>query len=121
MLLRTLSATTAFLMVPYQQAAAKDALPLKRGIYVLREIPCDKASNADTLSYWGGNNGINDQRAICTIKSHRMRGSKHKLSRSCRDIRFNGVYFDSIMVDVQSERAFSIRRDQYRFCRPLSR
>lgn len=119
MLLRTLSAATAFLMVPYSQAATKDALPLKRGIYVLRDIPCNKASNADTLSYWGGDNGINDQRSICTIKSQRTRGLKHILSRSCRDIRFNGAYLDSITVDIQSERAFSILRNEYRFCRPF--
>lgn len=119
MLLRTLSAATAFLMAPYSQAAAKDELPLKRGIYVLRDISCNKASNSDTLSYWGGNNGINDQRDICTIKLHRVRGSKHILSRYCRDIRFNAAYLDSITVDVQSDRAFSIRRDEYRFCRPL--
>ena len=49
-------------------AAASDLLPLKRGIYVDASVPCQGASNADTLSYWGGKNGINQSKLGCVIK-----------------------------------------------------
>ena len=127
MISRIYIAAAILAMLYADTAAAKDALPLKRGIYVREGIPCDGASNAATLSYWGGNNGINDQQDRCSIRWQRVRGSEHRISRSCRNIRFeDGSYRSGITINVRNATSFAIRRDVdrlrrdvYRFCRPL--
>jgi hypothetical protein len=108
--------------------AAHDALPLQRGIYVVKSAPCDGASNAETLSYWGGRNGINDQQDYCTITSQWVKGSHHVLIRSCRNTRFDSpAYRSKLAIKVRGRSAFTVEGKSsfvsegltYRFCRPL--
>lgn len=134
MIARIYLVAAVFLMTSFAHAAAaKDALPLKRGIYVRQGVSCIGASNADTLSYWGDDNGINNQQEACKIKSQRTQGSRHILSRSCRNGRFESNPFrNDIVVYIRSHSAFSIdmikyvrrqrafatRRVEYRYCGP---
>lgn len=115
-----LTAGGVFLALSPSAAADRDELPLKRGIYVRQGMPCASASNADTLSYWGSDNGINDQQDACVIRSQVAQGSKHSLSQSCRNIRFkHDAYRRDITIDVRHATAFALQGDEYRYCRPL--
>ena len=61
-------AAKAFVILATMGAApAVDRLPLERGIYVDTETPCADPPNVDVLSYWGGNNAINESHGRCTI------------------------------------------------------
>ena len=46
---------------------AADMLPLKQGIYAPANRPCKGASNAEIVSYWGGNSSFGSAQATCTI------------------------------------------------------
>ena len=60
-----------FLLMFAWPAAAGEMLPLKRGIYVDTRAACKGASRADTLSYWGGDNGINVGSRPAPLAPHR--------------------------------------------------
>jgi len=105
--------------------AAADMLPLKRGIYVDVNVQCKGASNADTVSYWGEDNGINVSKADCTIKAHSRHGRDYELRRACRDIH-GGSWQDRLNVTIRGPKSLIIRhrsgldpRDvTYRYCGP---
>lgn len=85
---------------------AADLLPLKRGIYVEAGTPCKGASNADTLSYWGKGNGINDQQTGCEITNLQKGGSTYLLKRKCTSGRFGGSSHDEVKVTILSRTSF---------------
>jgi hypothetical protein len=99
-------AAAPVLLLTAAGAVAADMLPLARGIYVTVGTACKGASNADTLSYWGGNNGINDQQTGCTIKSLRKVGATYALNRTCRSVRFGGSFKDRVKVTVLDRTTF---------------
>jgi hypothetical protein len=109
---------------PSSTAVASDMLPLTRGIYVRAGVPCRGASNADTMSYWGHDNGINIQRLSCRIARMRRDDSDYVLDRRCRDIRTGGPWENRITITIVDRMAFllqgngSIARTRFRYCGP---
>lgn len=61
-------------------AHARDALPLKRGIYVEASVPCAERSNATVTSFWGDR--LNTARTECVIQHVTVAGSDHRFT--CR-------------------------------------
>jgi hypothetical protein len=120
MKLRSIAAPMLFLAAT--GAVAPDMLPLAPGIYVTVGTPCPSASNADTLSYWGGRNGINDQQTSCRIDRLMKAGSTYSLQRTWRSLRFGGTFHDRMRITVANRRAFAIsgRGDPrtFRYCGP---
>ena len=86
-------------------------LPLKRGIYVDRRVPCKDASNVATMSYWGGNNGLNVAKAECRIGRIRRSGSAYVLNRTC-----SGGRSDEVRIEVLGRSAFLLNGVTYRYC-----
>jgi hypothetical protein len=84
-------------------------LPLERGIYIGALRACRGASNADTLSYWGGDNGINGSKLTCKITRLKRRGATFILDRTCRPVGAEGKFDDRTEVRVLSRTAFTIR------------
>ena len=107
-------------------AIAADLLPLKRGIYVRAGSACKGASNADTLSYWGERNGINDQRTRCVIKKLKRDGATYLIKRKCTSVRFGGSFHDEVSVTVRSRMSFVYKpwaahrppSSAFRYCGP---
>jgi hypothetical protein len=108
-------------------AAASDMLPLKRGIYVEVGVPCKGASNADTLSYWGNDNGINAAHASCRITALSNKGPRYELGRACRLIQgpYIGHRNDRLRLTIVSRtsfvahwRGFQPVETTYRYCGP---
>lgn len=87
-------------------AIAADLLPLQRGIYVEAGTRCKGASNADTLSYWGNRNGINDQQTGCEITNLKRHGSTYLLKRKCSSGRFGSPFLDEVKLTVRSRTSF---------------
>ena len=112
------------LVLAATSAVAADMLPLTRGIYVRAGTPCKGASNADTLSYWGGKNGINDQQTSCKINSLKKDGSTFLLTRTCTSGRFGGSFDDQVNVKILNRTKFNIygraslgaQTHTYRYC-----
>ena len=99
------AAATIFL-ISSASAIAADLLPLQRGIYVQAGTACKGASNAATLSYWGGLNGINDQQTGCEITNLKQDGSSYALQRNCTSVRFGGSVHDEVKVTILSRTSF---------------
>ena len=107
-------------------AIAADMLPLTKGIYVVVGTPCKGASNVDTLSYWGGRNGINDQRTGCKITKLTRIGSSYSLQRACTDIRDAYSFHDKAKITVRNATSFVIHAGNrfatqdrsFRYCGP---
>ena len=102
------TAAPLFLLVS-SGAIAADLLPLRRGIYVETGTPCKDASNADTLSYWGGRNGINDQQTRCEVASLKQDNSTYTLKRECTSVRFDDSYQDDVKVTILSRTSFEFQ------------
>lgn len=109
-------------------AVAADLLPLTRGIYVREGVPCRGASNADTMSYWGGRNGLNVSRMRCTIRRMTRRGPAYSLRRQCRALQYGGTVSDRIAVTIPDRRSFTLRTSftppggaRFRYCGPRVR
>ena len=86
-------------------------LPLKRGIYVDRRVPCKGASNLATISYWGGNNGLNVAKGKCRIERIRRSGRAYVLNRTC-----SSGYSDEVQITVRGRSAFRLDGVTYRYC-----
>ena len=99
------SAAPIFLFIS-SGAIAADLLPLQRGIYVEAGTPCRGASNADTLSYWGVRNGINDQQTRCEIVKLKQDGSTYLLKRKCTSVPFGGSRRDEVKATILSRTSF---------------
>jgi hypothetical protein len=84
-------------------------LPLRRGIYVEAGIPCNGASSADTLSYWGKDNGINGQQSGCKITAMRRDGRAYSVNRKCTSLRFGGSFNDHVKLTVFNQTSFKLR------------
>ena len=97
-------------------AVAADMLPLARGIYVRAEVACRGASNVDTMSYWGEDNGLNLQRVSCRIDRLSRDGSVYIVHRQCRELRHGGTFSDRVRVTVLSRTSFSLNGRTFRFC-----
>ncbi|HTI67920.1 MAG TPA: hypothetical protein VL460_10300 [Caulobacteraceae bacterium] len=111
------TALTAALLGAAGMALAADRLPLKIGLYVRAEASCKDASNADTLSYWGGAGGINNQQDRCTAHGVMRRGKTYTLTETCENVRFGGSFRRSEDIEVQSTMAFRAGGQVYRWCR----
>jgi hypothetical protein len=94
------------LLLTSTSAIAADLLPLQRGIYVSEGTGCKGASNADTLSYWGDKNGINDQQTGCEITTLKKAGATYVLKRKCTSGRFGGSFNDEVKVTILSPASF---------------
>ena len=107
-------------------AIAADMLPLTKGIFAAVGAPCRGASNVDTLSYWGGNNGINNQRTECRITRLKRKGSSYSLRRTCTDLREGFSFNDKAEITIRSRTSFVIHGGSrfanhdrsYRHCGP---
>ena len=107
-------------------AVAADMLPLIRGIYVVTGTPCKRASNVDTLSYWGKDNGINASKVKCRIIKLAKKGATYSLRRACTEIQFDGRFNDEARITIHSQTSFTThglwdRRGverTYRYCGP---
>lgn len=97
-------------------ALAADRLPLQTGVFVRADVVCKGASNADTLSYWGEDGGINDQQDRCTIQTLERRGDVYRLGQICEAIRFGGQFSRSTEVRVLGPARFEIENVEYRRC-----
>lgn len=96
------------LLLSASGAVAADMLPLTKGIYVVVGTPCKGASNVDTLSYWGDDNGINNQKTDCRITGLTRNGSTYGLQRACTDIRFGSSFDDKAEITVRNRTSFVI-------------
>ena len=112
-------------LIAASAAAASDMLPLKRGIYVDVGVPCKGASNADTLSYWGKDNGINQAHASCRVTSLSKKGPHYDLGRTCRLVQgpYIGHRKDRLRLTILSRtsfvahwRGFQPEDTTYRYC-----
>jgi hypothetical protein len=120
-----LAAAPVFLFAT-ASAIAADLLPLRHGIYVKAGTPCKGASNADTLSYWGGNNGINDQQTGSEIMRLQKVGSTYSLKRKRTSGRFGGSFHDEVKVTILSRTSFvfhpwavyKLPSQTFRYCGP---
>jgi len=90
---------------------AADMLSLERGIYVDIHVPCKGASNADIVSYWGKDNGINVSKAACSIKAMNMNGQRYNLRRACRDV-YGVSWHDELNITVLTRTSFILRPEQ---------
>ena len=118
--------TAPFALIAASGAIAADMLPLTRGIYVNVGTRCQGASNADTLSYWGGNNGINGSKLGCKITRLRKQGASFSLHRRCKELTSGGSFDDRAKVTVLSRTSFifhgrspiSTKDRKFRYCGP---
>ena len=107
-------------------AIAADMLPLTRGIFVVVGTPCKGASNVDTLSYWGQDNGINASRVRCRIAEVTKRGGTYSLRRACTEIQYNGRFNDEARITIHDRKSFTTHglwdqrgvEQTYRYCGP---
>ena len=97
-------------------ATPADRLPLAQGIFVDASAPCKGASNADTMSYWGGDNALNVSQAECTIKSLHKAGGKWTIRRHCSSIQGADLGDDTITLAIAGPKAFTLDRTRYRWC-----
>ena len=105
------------LVIPLLLAAAPaDRLPLAQGIFVAAASPCKGASNADTLSYWGGNGALNVSQAECTVKSLRHTGSQWTIRRHCASVQGDDLGDDTITLSIAGPKAFTLDKIRYRWC-----
>ena len=118
-------ASGALLFLSASGAVAADMLPLVRGIFVVAGTPCQGASNADTLSYWGNDNGINASRVECRIFKLRRLGQIYSLRRVCGEVQYGGRFKDEARITIHSRTSFTTHGlwDQginrtYRYCGP---
>jgi hypothetical protein len=124
--MRASVAATPFVLLCASGVLAADMLPLQRGIYVEAGIPCKGASNADTVSYWGDDNGINGTRTGCKIKTLHRDGPVYSLNRKCRQLGFSGSYNDHVKITVLDRTSFKFRArgpfgttvTTFRYCGP---
>lgn len=100
--------------VPFAAKAA-DRLPLAHGIFVATDTPCKGAPNVATLSYWGGNNGLNISQASCTIKHMTRNGPIYTLSRSCSGPQQDDTE-DTVKLAIKNPKTFSLDGISYRWC-----
>jgi hypothetical protein len=114
-------------LIASSTAIAADMLSLRRGIYVVVGTPCKGASNADTMSYWGGDNGLNVAREACRIRKMNRQGSRYTLWRKCQsNVGLGGSFSDRIQVKVVEATSFAISGRlrfptselTYRYCGP---
>jgi hypothetical protein len=113
-------------MLSASGAVVADMLPLTKGIYVVVGTPCKGASNVDTLSYWGGDNGINNQRTRCRITTLSRVDSTYSLRRACTDLREGFSFADKAEVTVSNRTSFvihggsrfAIDNRSFRYCGP---
>jgi hypothetical protein len=113
------SKSAALFLLAGTAAAAADMLPLKHGIYVDANVACKGASNADTMSYWGKDNGLNVSRIGCRIVRLSKNGSTYTLQRTCRGITGSGTFKDKVAVKMISASSFALIGDRsvtYRYC-----
>lgn len=114
------------LAVAASGAIAADMLPLTKGIFVVVGMPCKGASNVDTLSYWGGENGINDARTRCRITKLTRNGSTYSLQRACTDLPQGFSFDDKAKITIRSRTSFVLhggsqfaKHDRsFRYCGP---
>lgn len=57
---------------------AKDIVPLRRGYYVNRDVPCDRASNATLTLFTGKSFG-----ATCVVDSMDKVGDTYRIAQTC--------------------------------------
>lgn len=118
--------TLSLLLLSASGAVAADMLPLAKGIYVVVGMPCRGASNVDTLSYWGADNGINNQRTDCRIVGLTKNGSTYSLQRACTDLREGFSFDDKADITVRNQTSFVIHSGSrftndnrlFRYCGP---
>lgn len=99
-------------------AQAADLLPLKRGIYVPRDIPCDQRSNATVQSFWGDR--LNTSHEIGKIASVTRTGGVFHLTMGMKDIDGEGEQVGHMNVRVNSKSSYQIvdvhPRQEMRWC-----
>ena len=112
----TLSATLIALSVS-TGALAADMLPLKQGIYVPAKRPCKGASNAEMVSYWGGNSSFGSSQATCTISKVTRKGKVFTITDKCADIQGGGeIIGGPTVVTIASPTSFTMAGEAYRYC-----
>ena len=119
-------AAVPVLLLTSASGIAADMLPLVQGIYVEVGTPCKGASDAATMSYWGGNNGINVQQIGCEINTLTREGSSYSLQRTCTSGRFGGSFEDRVKVTIFNRTSFTfhgraslgMQDRRFRYCGP---
>ena len=79
------AAVAGLLVAVASQAAAQDALPLRRGFYVREPAVCAQASAATLVLFSG--RGISPVQAECRITQMRQLGNAFDIRQDCRDLR----------------------------------
>lgn len=98
-------------------AIAADLLPLKQGIYVPAGRPCQGASNAEIVNYWGGKSSIGAAQGECTIKTVSHKGKVYTIKDECRDIQSGDVIEGGpTVLTIASPAAFRMNGTSYRYC-----
>lgn len=114
-----------------QLTYARDKLPLKRGLYVRNGVSCSSASNADILSYDGGNSGFGDAHQMATIKKLVKHGNKYiimEILKGAGGVGGEGTSNFKLTVMIRNKTSFVIynnaemrkltgkKEDAYRWC-----
>jgi hypothetical protein len=102
-------AFAAICLIASSAAISADMLPLYRGIYVSAGVPCKGASNADIISYWGADNGLNIAKVACRIDRMSRSGPAFAMWRTCHEIVKGGSFRDRINITIFDRASFSIR------------
>lgn len=110
-------AFTAAALTAASAAVAADMLPLTTGVYVLANRACKGASNADTMSYWGGNGALNVSQVDCKAGKVSKAGTVYTISQICTEIR-SGEKFspETIKVTIPNATSFTLDGQSYRYC-----
>jgi hypothetical protein len=95
---------------------AKDALPLKRGVYVVEETPCKGAPLSAVASYQGGKSGISISPMTCDKAVISKTGDGFHLAQTCYDPQANSEEPLDIDITAVSADRFTLDTTVYRYC-----
>jgi hypothetical protein len=91
-------------------------LPLKQGICVPVKRPCNGASNAEIVNYWGGKSSFGSAHASCTISKMTRNANVFTITNKCADIRGGGAIVGGPMVvTITSPACFTMAGEAYRY------
>jgi hypothetical protein len=96
-----------------QTARADGPLPLKQGVYVSEDVPCDRATNANRVYYEDLEEGygISWPHSAFTITQVRKKGNIYYVTQQGIFKGVEGIVTKHMIITVKSETSFSILND----------
>jgi hypothetical protein len=96
-----------------QTANAEGPLPIKPGIYVSEDVPCNEATNASRVYYelLEHGYGLSWPHSECTITNVHNKGNVYYVTQRCVFKGVKGEISKHMTIIVKSETSFSILND----------